>query len=101
MKKKRRERRKFSPEFKEETVKLVLEQGMTRTQVAQDLDIGQQMLSYWIRNYRRSKMPVYADNGELSLEGQKIKQLEAEVKRLRMERDILKKATAFFANHSE
>lgn len=100
-KKPRRRHRKFTKEFKAETVKLVLEKGMTRVQVAQDLDIAQQQLSTWIREYRRSTEEVYAKNSELSLEGQKIKKLEEENRRLRMERDILKKATAFFASHTE
>ena len=101
MTKQRRKKRVFSKEFKAEAVKLVLEQGMTRVQVAQDLDLAQQQVSSWIRDYRLASQEAFPGHGQLSAQVQRIKDLETENSRLKMERDILKKATAFFANHEE
>jgi transposase len=92
-------RRKFSSEFKEKTAKLVLEQGMTRTKVAQDLGVSINQVSKWVGEFQSKGSEAFPGNGRLSAQDQRIKDLESEVRQLRMERDILKKATAFFANH--
>lgn len=92
-------RRKFTSEFKQGAVKLVLEQGMTRTKVAEDLGININQVSKWIKEFQARGSEAFPGNGQLSLQDRRIKDLEAENRQLRMERDILKKATAFFANH--
>ena len=91
-------RKKYSKEFKLDAVSLVLDQGYTRKEAAKSLDINEQMLGRWVKEHRESEDgQVFRGNGKLTPEQEEIKRLKAEVKRLEMERDILKKATAFFA----
>ena len=86
-------RRSFTAEFKAEAVALVLEHGMTASQVAKDLGVGQPSISRWVRAAKEASAP-----GALSTsEREELKRLRKETKVLRMERDILKKAAAFFA----
>jgi transposase len=82
-------RRTFSEEFKLEAVKLVTEQNYKVAEAARNLGITDGLLRRWIDKDA---------NHEDDTENEELKQLRAENKRLRMERDILKKATAFFAN---
>ena len=85
----KRTRRNFSEEYKIEAVKMVTEQGYKVTEAAKQLGINSNQIHRWKEKF--SEQEESSDNEEL-------KRLRAEVKRLRMERDILKKATAFFAN---
>jgi transposase len=92
----RRKRRFFSPEFKADAVKLVREGGRSIPQVAHDLDLTETALREWVRRAEidEGKGPpgalTTAERAELA-------QLRRDNKRLRMEREILKKAAAFFA----
>ena len=89
----KRERRRHSDEFKREAVKLVTEQGLSVAQAARDLDVNENLLRTWKRKF--------ADESEESLsesERMELARLREENRRLRMDREILKKATAFFAN---
>ena len=91
-------RKKYSKEFKLDAVRLVLDQGYTRREAARSLDINEQMLGRWVKEHRESEDgQAFRGNGKLTPEQEEIKRLKAELKRLAMERDILKKATAFFA----
>ena len=88
-----KKRRTYSDEFKAEAVKLVLEQGMSATKAAEDLGIAQSVLSSWVAKARRAAAP-----GALTAaERDEMKRLKRENEILRQERDILKKAAAFFA----
>lgn len=89
-------RRTFSEEFKAEAVRLVVEQGLTLAQVSNDLGIGKSTLDRWIHLQRRSEPQQLLTEDEKS----ELKRLRKEVSVLRMERDILKKATAFFSRTS-
>ena len=91
------ERKKYSKEFKLDAVSLVIEQGYTRTDAAKSLGINHSMLGRWVKEQQQEDGHAFRGNGRLSAEQQEIKALKGEVKRLQMERDILKKATAFFA----
>jgi transposase len=92
----RRAQRTFTPEFKAEAVRLVVEEGKTAAQVSRDLDLTHSVLCGWIRQSK-----VDAGKGPpgalTSAERDRLRQLEKENRVLRMERDILSKATAFFA----
>lgn len=94
--KKRRKRRSFTPEFKAEAVRLVLEEGKTVAQVARDLELTETALRSWVE---RAK----ADRGQgkpgalNSTEREELARLRKENRQLQMERDFLKKAAAFFA----
>jgi transposase len=88
----RRPRRTFTAEFKADAVRLATAPDRTIAQTARDLGIGENVLSNWIRASRQQPQ------GELIAdEREELAQLRREVRRLREERDILKKATAFFA----
>ena len=95
----RRSRRSYSDEFKAGAIRLVLEQGKTIPQVARDLDLTASALRNWVERARadrgKGKPGVLntADTEELA-------KLRKDVRELRMERDILKKAAAFFAKEN-
>lgn len=97
--KQKRPRRSFTDEFKSEAVRLVLEEGKTVPQVARDLDLTVTSFRSWVDKAR-------ADQGKgrpgifTTTEDSELAKLRREVRELRMERDILKKATAFFAKES-
>ena len=87
------ERRVFSDEFRRNAVSLVEDQGYTNAEVARDLAIHENLLRSWRRKYGKK-----SGNSLSETEQEELARLRAENKRLKMERDILKKATAFFAN---
>ena len=90
-------RKKYSKEFKLDAVSLVLEQDYSRAEAARSLGINAHMLGRWVKEQQTDDGQAFRGNGKLTEEQEKIKRLEAQVKRLEMERDLLKKATAFFA----
>ncbi len=92
-----RQRRKFTKEFKLETVKLVKEGPRSISQIARDLDLTESALRNWIRQY---DIDTGNREGTTTAERLEQQQLRAEVRQLRMEREILKKATACFAKES-
>ena len=92
----RRRRRKFSPEFKAEAVRLVMETDAPLSTIAQQLGIGKGLLSRWVEAARPQPQERLTED-----ERSELARLRRENLQLRMERDILKKATAFFARHSD
>lgn len=93
---KKQVRRRFTPEFKAEAVKLVLDEGLTQAQAARDLGVAESVLGRWIQAAREAQRP-----GALSAdERAELKRLKQEVALLRKEREILKKAAAFFAKEN-
>ena len=91
-------RNQYSKEFKLDAISLVLEQGYSRREAANSLDINAHMLGRWVKEHQAEEDgQAFRGNGKLSPEQEEIRRLKTEVKRLQMERDILKKATAFFA----
>jgi transposase len=90
-----RSKRKFSPEFREEAVKLVIETSRPIAQVARELGIGEGTLGNWVAAYRRDHA---GDEPPLGVnERERLRQLERETRELRMENEFLKKAAAYFA----
>lgn len=97
----RRTRRKFTQEFKDDAVSLVIDQGYNCAEVARRLGVSDNNVNRWVRQYRQRNDIESADGlcpEEMEAE---LKRLRKENKRLEMERDILKKAAAFFANESK
>jgi len=95
---KKRRRRNYTQEFKEEAVKLITEQGCSFAETGRNLGVNPNLLSRWKRD-------IEGDSGKLSPASavsiqSELKRLRKENKRLRMEREILKKAAAFFAKES-
>ena len=91
----KRKRRKYTSEFKAEAVKLVTEQGYSLAEAARNLGVHVNLLRTW-KQKLEAEMEQY-EAGLTEDERMELASLRAENKRLRMERDILKKATAFFA----
>ena len=94
--KKRRTRRRFTEEFKARAVRLVLKDGQTAAQVARDLDLVESVLHGWVRQAKidRGMGPAGALTSE---ERDELARLRKEVRVLREEKEILRKAAAFFA----
>ena len=90
-------RKKYSKEFKLDAVSLVLGQGYTRAEAARSLDIDRSLIQRWVKEHQTDHEQAFRGNGKLTPEQEEVKKLKAQVKRLEMERDLLKKATAFFA----
>jgi len=99
---KKRQRKDFTDEFKNDAVKLVIEQGYNCSEVARRLGIGHSNVSRWVRAHR-AHLENKVDPGSGSSQDleSEVKRLRKENKRLLMEREILKKAAAFFANESK
>ena len=94
--KKRRTRRKFTEEFKARAVRLVLKEGRTVAQVSRDLDLAESVLHSWVKQAKidRGMGPPGALTSE---ERDELARLRKEVRVLREEKEILRKAAAFFA----
>lgn len=92
-----RNRRKFTKEFKRETVKLIKEGPRSAGQVARDLDLSESAVRNWVRQY---DVDAGTREGLNTAEREELRGLRAENRQLKMERDILKKAAAFFAKES-
>ena len=96
----KRTRRHHSPEFKREAVALVVEQGYSCAAAGRSLGVSGALIGRWKGELAIDAMGAFPGHGKRPAEQQRIHELEAENRRLRMERDILKKATAFFATES-
>ena len=93
-------RRRFSREFKIEAIKLVRERGVTVAQAARDLDLHVNVLRKWVRAHEADPPHAFPGEGQQKPEQAGVTRLRREVAKLRMERDILKKAAAYFAKES-
>ena len=85
-------RRRYSEEFKREAVRRVLDGPASSNQISRELGIGQPTLSKWVRQFKLGGASSFSKEALAAM-----RKLKAENKRLRSERDILKKATVFFA----
>jgi transposase len=96
MKKVKIPRKAYTLEFKQEAVRLV-EFGQRVADAARSLGVIEQTLSKWVKAHRARRLRGSARGAELTAEQIEIRRLRAELARVTMERDILEKATAFFA----
>ena len=94
------ERRKFTREFKLEAVKLVQERGISVRQASQDLSVHENVLRKWIKDFAADPQHAFPGQGQMKPEQLEIERLRREVTKLKAERDILKKAAAYFAKDS-
>jgi transposase len=92
------ERRTFTLEFKLEAVKLVTEKGLSSQQVADDLGVNVNNIRRWKKEYGKRSLENVS---EVSSEMKEIRRLQDEVRQLKIERDILKKATAIFVKGNQ
>ena len=89
------QRRKFSPQFKAEAVQMVIETGKPIAEVARDLGVVAQTLGNWVQAWRDANPEP--ETAVSPVERARVKEMEDEIRRLRMENEFLKKAAAFFA----
>jgi transposase len=95
-----RTRRTYTAEFKAEAVKLVTEQGYSFAEAARSLGISENLLRNWKLALDQHGSQAFPGHGKLTAAEQELYRLKAENKRLLAERDILKKAAAFFAKEA-
>src|SRR3989338_6974944 len=93
-------RRRVSREFKQEAVRLVRERGVAMAQVARDLDVHVNLFRNWVRAHLADPTHAFPGEGQQKPEQAEVARLRREVTELRAERDILKKAAAYFAKES-
>ncbi len=96
----KKERRTFSQEFKQEAVALVLDHGYSYAAAGRSLGINGNLVSRWKRQLEDEASEAFPGKGKRTAEQQRIHELETENRRLRMEKEILKKATAFFVKEN-
>jgi transposase len=87
----------YTKEFKEEAVKLVTEAGLSIPEAARRLSVGKSTIEYWVRKARKGD---FSDRGKVTAEEMELNRLRRENAELKMEREILKKAAAYFAKES-
>jgi transposase len=93
-------RKKYSKEYKLDAVSLVLDQGYTITEAAKSLEINRSVLQRWIREFNSDDGQAFRGHGKLTPEQAEIRRLKEENRQLKMEKEILKKATVFFAKET-
>jgi transposase len=93
-------RRTYTPEFKTEAVKLVTEQGYSIAEAARSLGLRDNLLRNWKQALKAQGQQAFPGAGKLPAIEEELRRLRADNQRLRAERDILKKATAFFAREA-
>lgn len=93
----RRPRRRFTDDFKEQAVRLVLDEGRSVTAVARELDLVPSALALWVKHAQADR--TKGRTGLTSAEREELTRLRRENRILQEEREILKKAAAFFAKH--
>lgn len=91
-------RRRFTREFKIETVRLLTGSDQPISEVAEDLEIHPNTLYKWVRQYGENPEDAFPGKGKQAPDAAEFSRLRRENQRLRMERDILKKAMAIFSN---
>jgi transposase len=91
------ERRKYTREFQLETVNMMKGRGVSLAQAARDLDISHMVLRRWVKEFGADPQHAFPGLGQMKPEQLELDRLRKEIVRLKAERDILKKAAAYFA----
>ncbi len=92
-------KRKFTPEFRTQAVKLVKEGGAPQAEIARQLGISEQTLATWMKQARKGNLKLFTE-GSVSEAQQELSRLKRELVEAKMETDILRKAMAYFAKGS-
>lgn len=95
-----RSRRTYTPEFKAEAVQLITEQGYSIAEAARSLGVHQTVLRSWKQALQTKGDQAFPSQGKLPAIEEELRRLRVENQRLQAERDILKKAAAFFAREA-
>ena len=96
-----KKRNQYTREYKIDAVRLIVEEGRPIAEVARELGTAQSLLHRWKKKSEEGKTEPFPGEGRLSPEDEELRQLRRENKRLRMERDILKKAAAIFSEEPQ
>jgi transposase len=96
-----KKRKTYSKQFKIDAVKLLTEQGYQITEAARNLGIHPGLLGRWKKQFETDNADSFPGKGHMTPEKEELHRLRKENKQLKMEREILKKAAAFFANESK
>ena len=91
-------RKTYTREFKLQALRLLTDQGLSVAEVARRLGVGENCLRHWRKAAQEQGDAAFPGQGRLSAGEEELRRLRAEVQRLRAERDLLKKAAAYFAN---
>ncbi len=94
------ERRRFGREFKIEAVRLIKDRGVSVAQAARNLDVHDNVLRKWVKDFAADPAQAFPGQGQMKPEQLEIERLRREVAKLKAERDILKKAAAYFAREA-
>src|SRR4051794_35404101 len=95
-----KQRRTYTGEFKVEAVRRIAAEGKSLAEVARELGLGESLLRSWKTALANEGDQAFPGKGHLPAVEEELRRLRAENQRLRMEREVLKKATAFFARES-
>ena len=90
-------RKVYTREFKLEAVKLIRDRGVSIAQASRDLDVHENVLRKWAKDFASDPAQAFPGHGTMKPEQAEIERLRREVQKLKAERDILKKAAAYFA----
>jgi transposase len=93
-----RVRRTFTPQFKKDAVRLVTEEGKSVNEVATHLGIARSLLQRWKEQRATKPSEAFPGHGRLAPQARRIRELEMKLREVTQERDILKKALAYFAD---
>lgn len=89
--------RKFDLDFKRQAVSLVLDEGLTKSEVAKRLEISPTLIGKWVADFQKDGKNAFPGKGHLTPEQEEIRRLKQELRRVTMEREILKKTIGLFA----
>jgi len=94
-------RKTYDNEFKLSAVKMIVEDGMSVSRISKDLGVNENSLYKWKRDYLTDQQNAFPGKGRMKPEDEELRKLKKELHIVKMERDILKKAIAFFAKQGE
>jgi transposase len=94
-------KRSYDKEFKREAVRLVVEEGQKASEIERNLGVTPTLVSRWVREISEDPEYAFPGKGRLKAPDDEIRKLQRDNKRLRRERDILKKAVAIFSKEPD
>ena len=95
-----RPKKNFTPEFRLESAQLVVDQGYSVREAAQAMNVGKSTMDKWVRQLKEQRQGLSPKATPMTPEQLKTQELEKKIKRIEMEKDILKKATALLMSDS-
>jgi transposase len=96
-----RERKTYDREFKLSAVKMITEGGMKLSEVSRDLGVNENSLHKWKKDYLSDQQQAFPGKGRMKPEEEELRRLEKELKRVKLENEILKKAIGYFTKDQQ